>query len=70
MTDLLLAHRLGDAMALAIEIRDSGHKQGVFLVDALNLCVEHVAHDDLAAAGIAYNSMNYLQLLAWLDARA
>jgi hypothetical protein len=38
------------------------------VVAALNVCLERVAHDDLAAAGIRYDSMNHLELLDWLGA--
>jgi hypothetical protein len=40
----------------------------VIVVAALNVCLERVAHDDLAAAGIRYDSMNHLELLDWLGA--
>jgi hypothetical protein len=70
MADLILATKLGEAMRIAIDIRDGEvpvpHAAGPRLVDALNACLEHVAHDELTAAGLSINSMNYLELLDWL----
>jgi hypothetical protein len=70
MTDVVLARLLGKAMALAIEIRDGDRPahHAVLVVVALNDCLEHVARDDLAATGIPFDSMNYRELLDWLDA--
>ena len=71
MTDLALIRKLGDAMALAVELRDTGTAgyRATQLVGALNACLEHVTRDDFAAANIEFEAMNYRDVLAWYQIR-
>jgi hypothetical protein len=70
MTDLALIQKLGEAMAVAVELRDTGAGyRAVRLVDAINTCIEHVTRDDLAAADIEFRSMSYQELEDWYQAR-
>jgi hypothetical protein len=59
MTNLTLVTKLAEAMEVAIGIRDGERPahHAVIVVGALNVCMERVIHDDLAAAGVDYSSM-------------
>jgi hypothetical protein len=71
MTDLTLATKLAEALQVAIDMRDGERPvhHAVIIVSALNECFERLVHSDVAAAGIDYHSMTYLEWLDWVGAK-
>jgi hypothetical protein len=69
--DLALIRKIGEALDMAIALRDAGvGYRATQLVDALNVCLEIVVCDDLAAAGIEFGAMSHRELLDWYQARS
>jgi hypothetical protein len=66
MTDVVLARKLAEAMALAIEIRDGEGRRDnpVRLVIALNECFDHIAPD------LDARNRNYRDVMADIEAEA
>ncbi|MGH2473844.1 MAG: hypothetical protein ACRDIL_01155 [Candidatus Limnocylindrales bacterium] len=64
MTDLVLARKLAEALILAAEIRESGHRKGVLIVGKLTDCLDHVAPE------LDASRRNYDDVLAEIEALA
>jgi hypothetical protein len=66
MTDVVLARKLAEAMALAIEIRDGEGRldNPVRLVIALNQCFDHIA------PGLGVGQRDYHEVMADIEAEA